>query len=305
MDAGGGKLFLGELADRLQQPVAGVSPDLLGGDERLAHQRVQHDPTRRTRRARHRTRAVAAARSNPPANTEQQSQHRPFVVVEQVVGPLHRVAQRLVAFQPRGGTPTATGTGRRGDHTHPAGSSTPSAPRPTRSPARSRPGAGRSRPPPPLRRRRPARSRASRPGLVRRTARPPPSRPRRRRRATGPATGARPAPADPPARWPSPSPWRRGPGSLSTRSAAASSTCSQLSNTISSRRPDSAWAMLSVTVSAGLRRSRPTPWPPRRAPRRGRRRGPARPATPRRGTRPPARRRPAPPGGSCRPRPPR
>ena len=40
--------------------------------------------------------------------------------------------------------------------------------------------------------------------------------------------------------------------SCSTTSAAASSTCSQLSNTNSSRRPDSAWVMLSVTESAGL-----------------------------------------------------
>ena len=33
--------ILGELADRLQQPVAGMAADLLGGDERLAHQGIQ------------------------------------------------------------------------------------------------------------------------------------------------------------------------------------------------------------------------------------------------------------------------
>ena len=38
--------------------------------------------------------------------------------------------------------------------------------------------------------------------------------------------------------------WAR---SCSTTSAAASSTCSQLSNTNNSRRPDSAWVMLAVT----------------------------------------------------------
>ena len=84
------------------------------------------------------------------------SQHRSFVVVEQVIGPLPRRGAASGGVPARGATPTATGTGRRGDHAHLAGSSTPSAPRPTRSPARSRPAAGRSRSPPRLRRRPPS-----------------------------------------------------------------------------------------------------------------------------------------------------
>ena len=43
---------------------------------------------------------AGAARSNPSAKTEQRCSTDFFVVVEQVVGPCHRVAQRLVAFQP-------------------------------------------------------------------------------------------------------------------------------------------------------------------------------------------------------------
>ena len=39
------------------------------------------------------------ARSNPPANTEHLASKRLFGIVEQVVGPLHGVAQRLVALQ--------------------------------------------------------------------------------------------------------------------------------------------------------------------------------------------------------------
>ncbi len=55
--------------------------------------------------------------------------------------------QRLVTFQTRAATPTAAGTGHRDDHGHRSGSSTPSAPRPTRSPTQSRRVGGRSPPP--------------------------------------------------------------------------------------------------------------------------------------------------------------
>ena len=44
--------------------------------------------------------AHAPARSKPPAKTEHRLQQVLLVLVEQVVGPLHRVAQRLMAFQP-------------------------------------------------------------------------------------------------------------------------------------------------------------------------------------------------------------
>ena len=102
------------------------------------------DPGWRTRR-RNRPPQHAPARSKPPANTEHACQQRLFGVIEQVVGPLHRVAQRLVTLQsaPR-------------PHQQPESvvepvpqsrvrSSTACVRRPTRSPAESRRGGGRSR----------------------------------------------------------------------------------------------------------------------------------------------------------------
>ena len=69
--AGGGELVLGELADRLQQPVAGVPADRVGGDQRLAHQRIQQVQHGVLVEAVPPQTAVAAARSKPSANTEQ------------------------------------------------------------------------------------------------------------------------------------------------------------------------------------------------------------------------------------------
>ena len=96
--AGGSKLFFGELADRLQQPVTNVGPHLFGGDQRFAHQRVQliHHAVL--------VQPVGAYVSGrgeiePAGEHRTTAQHRPFVVIEQVIGPLHGVAQRLVAFQ--------------------------------------------------------------------------------------------------------------------------------------------------------------------------------------------------------------
>ena len=88
-------------------------------------------------------------------------QQRLFRVVEQVVGPRHRVAQRVVAFQaapradqqPEPLIETITHLARR--------SSTPSARPPTRWPTGSRRGGGRSPPPRPPRRAGPARSRGA------------------------------------------------------------------------------------------------------------------------------------------------
>ena len=98
--AGGGQLFLGELADRLQHAVAGVAADPLDGHQRLAHQRIQHvqhgvlvEPPSAAHRHR-------GGQVEPAGEHRTAVQHRPLVVVEQVVGPPHRVAQRLVAFQP-------------------------------------------------------------------------------------------------------------------------------------------------------------------------------------------------------------
>ena len=116
-----------------------------------------------------------------------------------------------------------------------------------------------------------------------------------RRRAAAPATrcsAARPQPLA--AGGQDPRRWRPGSGSRRRVRGRVDRTCSQLSSTSSSRRPDRAATMLSVTVS---RRSGRDPQDGRHGV--GHRRGiadrwPARRPRPRRGTRGSARRRPAP-----------
>ena len=132
------------------------------------------DPGRRSRR--HRIRQPRSAGEVEAAGEHRTPlQHSLLGVVEQVIGPLHRVAQRLVAFQaaprpdqqPEAVIEAIAHFARR--------SSTPSERPPTRSPAESRRGGGRSRPP------RSASSvhreaRSDSAGRVRRTASPRPSR---------------------------------------------------------------------------------------------------------------------------------
>ncbi len=214
-------------------------------------------------------------------------QHRPFVVVEQVVGPPHRVAQRLVALQPAPRSRqqpepvTETVPHLLGAHRHhPRRRQLDRQRDPVQAPAD-------------LRHRRRRRRLASceprvdRLGRVPRTAPPPPTSAPAATSSDG--TGHRCSAADPQAlprggdhlhrRAPgpgSPRPGRRRrparARSCPTRPAAAG--------------PTAPAAMLSVTVQPGLRGDAQRRWPPRRARRRGRRRGPARPATPRRGTPP-------------------
>ncbi len=78
---------------------SGHGRHLLDGDQRLAHQRIQHVQhcvlvERSSQRLR------GGGQVEPAGEHRTAAQHRPLVIVEQVVRPLHGVAQRLVAFQP-------------------------------------------------------------------------------------------------------------------------------------------------------------------------------------------------------------
>ena len=148
-------------------------------------------------------------------------------------------------------TRPAAGTGDRDDHAPRWRSSTPSARPPTRWPTGSRRGGGRSPPPRPPRRPWPSRSAAPHCGRVRRTGSPRPSRFPRRRPARAPATTARRRPPILRGWWPGSVTVAECARMASTRSAAASSTCSQLSNTNSRTLPSNAAATDSLTLLPG------------------------------------------------------
>ena len=93
------ELLLGELADRLQHREPGSSRGPVGDEQRLAHQGVEQieDGV-----------VIDIIGSRYRASTleiESTGEHRTPIqqrllrIVEQVVGPRHRVAQRLVTFQ--------------------------------------------------------------------------------------------------------------------------------------------------------------------------------------------------------------
>jgi hypothetical protein len=93
----GDEVFLGELANGLQHRIPGGRRRPVGHQERLAHQRVEDVqrgefviPSRHRKRARQ---VESAGEDRTPL------QQRPFRVVEQVVGPLDRVTQRLVTLE--------------------------------------------------------------------------------------------------------------------------------------------------------------------------------------------------------------
>ena len=96
-------------------------------------------------------------------------QQRTLVVVEQVVGPRHRVLQRQLPLGPYSGPVSSRKRSPSGPAPRPR-SSPPSAPPPARSPAEARRGSRRSRPPPPRSARRRSRSRAVRRRPARRTS---------------------------------------------------------------------------------------------------------------------------------------
>ena len=61
------------------------------------------------------TTAQMLVRSKPPANTDVRAQQVALVVGQQVVGPLHRVAQRRAGAPGPASSPSTAGTGRRAD----------------------------------------------------------------------------------------------------------------------------------------------------------------------------------------------
>ena len=194
--------------------------------------------------------AHAPARSKPPANTEHRCQQALFGVVEQVVGPLHRVAQRLMAFQSASRSdqqaePVVEPIAHLGRQ-----SSTAFATRPTRWPVGSRRGGGRSR-----------RPRSSCVRCDEGWARQPDARSTNNaaalsRRRCDVQRRHRPKlfvgqPQALPAGGQESSRSSSGPRIASIMSAAASRTCSQLSNTSSRDRPSKAAAMLSAMLIPG------------------------------------------------------
>jgi len=93
----GHELFLGELADRLQHAVAGVTTGLIGGDQRLAYQRLQpieHGVVVEIR-------DELGSRSTVEATCEHRTmrQQHPFVLVEKVVRPAQCLSQGLMTFE--------------------------------------------------------------------------------------------------------------------------------------------------------------------------------------------------------------
>ena len=195
--------------------------------------------------------AQALCRSNPPANTEHRSSSAFSGVVEQVVGPRDRVAQGVVACQSAPRARPAAGTADRADHAPRWRSSTPCVRPPTRWPTGCRRGDGRC--PPRLWPRRvgPSENRCA----------------TLRARSTNNATAAESLPASTSSEGTThncssatPSPSRLvatirtvadRARIASTRSAAASRTCSQLSNTNNRTRPSNAAARLSATLLPG------------------------------------------------------
>ena len=105
--AAGHQLLLGELPDRLQhrkpcppsrpcRPPAATCAPTRRARSRTASSPLSESPYPAT--------AQALSRSNPPANTEHRCQQRLLGVIEQVIRPRHRMAQRLVACPTRAAT---------------------------------------------------------------------------------------------------------------------------------------------------------------------------------------------------------
>ena len=91
----GGELFLGELADRLQHRKPGPPRRPVGDQQRLADQRVEQIQGGEVIIGTHDGAGAFEVESAGEHRTSLQ-QHL-FRVIEQVVGPRHGVAQRLVA----------------------------------------------------------------------------------------------------------------------------------------------------------------------------------------------------------------
>ena len=174
-------------------------------------------------------------------------QHRALGVVQEVVGPRHRVPRGSTGGPARARARSAAGTGRRAGRAPRPRSSPPSAPRPARCPAGGRRASRRSRPPPPRSARRRCRSPAARRRPAPRTASPR----RRSRRRRAPAADRHDRLAGHPQLLPrrrrDPRRVRAGEDLRRWRPRPPASRCSQLSITISSRRPATASAIVSIT----------------------------------------------------------
>ena len=94
-----GQLEPGELAHRLVQPVAGQAPGLLLGHQRLADQRGQHVQGPGGRRVTGRAHRFHVVQGEPAGEHAAPAQDRALGGGEQVVAPLDRGPERLVARQ--------------------------------------------------------------------------------------------------------------------------------------------------------------------------------------------------------------
>ena len=243
---------LGELADRLQHRKPGPPRRPVGDSSDLRTSASSRSSTAYVVAAVESAHRAGAFEVEPTGEHRTAIQHRPFVVVEQVVRPLPPRGAASGGAPDRAASRPAAGTGRRDGHAARRPSSTPSATPPARSPAGSRRVAGRS--PPPRRRVRAARVEVGRqrPGPLDEQRRTPLSPHRSVRPATAPATAARRRPAGPRG-------WWRGSSSAPGAARIASTirpprraTCSQLSSTSSDRRPARASAMPAVIVTPAL-----------------------------------------------------
>jgi hypothetical protein len=139
---GGGELFRGELTDRLQHRIAGPPGRPIGDQQRLAHQGVKQIEDGVV--------VIGTCDGASALEVESTGEHRTpiqqrlFCAVEHVIGPTHRLAQRVMAFLASLGPDQQPGIGDRGDPALRLRSSTPSGRRPVRWPRESRRGADKS-----------------------------------------------------------------------------------------------------------------------------------------------------------------
>jgi len=93
---GGGELFRGELTDRLQHRIAGPPGRPIGDQQRLAHQGVKQIEDGVV--------VIGTCDGASALEVESTGEHRTpiqqrlFCAVEHVIGPTHRLAQRVMAF---------------------------------------------------------------------------------------------------------------------------------------------------------------------------------------------------------------
>ena len=139
------KPVVGELADGLEEAVPGARGGVVGDHERLADQRVEmseHVDVVGAVDHRADAREVEAAREH-----RRQAEQLALVVVQQVVRPRHRVAERELSLRPRRRAPATAGIDRRAGPGPRPRSWRPCARRPARFPAGARRGSRRSRSP--------------------------------------------------------------------------------------------------------------------------------------------------------------